>query len=202
MIIKKYDTKEEWLAGRVSKITGTKLKDIIVKRGTGHKIGFYQLIADRIAKAPDGEDAMERGARLEKEAIERFEKETKKKVNTDLCIWMRDDNQSVACSPDGSIHKEHAVVEIKCLSSARHIEAYLTKQVPDEYEAQSIQPFIVNDKLKKLYFCFYDPRVSYIDFFYLEITREQVEEKVKEYYEYQIKELAEIEEVVARLSKF
>jgi hypothetical protein len=48
---------------------------------------------------------MDRGKRLEDEAIERFAKETGKKVNTDLVLWMRDDDENIAVSPDGSIGK-------------------------------------------------------------------------------------------------
>jgi hypothetical protein len=46
------------------------------KRGTGKKIGFYALIAEKLGVYDDSEAPMERGARLEKEALERFEKET------------------------------------------------------------------------------------------------------------------------------
>ena len=54
MKINKYDNREEWLKSREGRITGSKLKDIIVKRGTGKKKGYYQLIADKIATNPDG----------------------------------------------------------------------------------------------------------------------------------------------------
>ena len=40
---------EEWLEWRKGKITGSRLNDIIVKRGTGRKLGFYEVIAERLA---------------------------------------------------------------------------------------------------------------------------------------------------------
>ena len=54
-----FETKEAWAEARRGKITGTRLKDIIVKRGTGKKIGFYELIAERLGipvrrRRPDG----------------------------------------------------------------------------------------------------------------------------------------------------
>ena len=125
MITTKFETKEEWMLARKGKITGSRLKDIIVKRGTGQKLGFYELIAERLAVAPDTESPMERGTRLEPEAIERFEKETGKKVDASLVIWSREDNENIALSPDGSIGETEAV-ECKCLSSSRHLEAWLT----------------------------------------------------------------------------
>lgn len=197
-----FESREEWLAARRGKITGSRLKDIIVKRGTGYKIGFYELIAERLAvNADDDETPMDRGTRLEGEAITRFEKETGQQVNTDLVIWVRDDNESIAVSPDGAIGKDVAV-ETKCLSSAKHIEAFLTQQVPSEYEEQKIQYFIVNDKLKTLHFAFYDPRIPAKDFFTITIKREDVEEKIAEYLEYQKNILTTVQDIVAELTTF
>lgn len=200
MITKKYQSKEEWMADRAGKITGSRLKDIVVKRGTGKKLGYYELIAERIAVTQEEEEApMERGQRLEPEAIERFQKETGKKVNNDLIIWQREDNPSIAVSPDGFIGKTEAV-EVKCLSSARHIEAWLTNQIPDEYEFQVLQYFIVNDSLKTLYVVFYDPRISCKEYFVIKVDRSSVEEKVKEYLEYQMNVLEEVNKIVNELT--
>lgn len=203
-----FETREQWLAARKGKITGTRLKEIVVKRGTGKKLGYYELIAERLSvdeSTFDGyvpnETPIDRGTRLEKPAIDRFRKETGKDVNDSLVLWMRDDNESIAISPDGFIGETEAV-ETKCLASARHIEAYLTNAVPDEYEFQKLQYFIVNDKLETLYFCFYDPRIPNKDFFYITISRASVQADIDTYLEYQRKELAEVDEVVAKLSGF
>ena len=195
----KYNTKEEWLAGRVGKITGSRLKDIVVKRGTGKKIGFYELIAERLGIPADGENAMDRGTRLETEAVEAFTKETEKEVDTSLYIWLRDDDESIAISPDGVIGTTEAL-ECKCISSARHIEAFLTQEIPDEYEFQKLQYFIVNDKLKTLYFAFYDPRLLAKPFFYITVKREDVQKEVDEYLDYQRKTLAEVNAIVNQLT--
>ena len=126
--IEKFDDKEQWLNARNGKITGSKLRDLIVKRGNGEKKGFYQLIADRVAIKPDEENPIDRGTRLEEEAIARFVKETDKKVNTDLVIFSRRDNPNIAFSPDA--YGDDYVVEVKCLSSASHIEAFITQKIP------------------------------------------------------------------------
>ncbi|MDZ4241130.1 MAG: YqaJ viral recombinase family protein [Patescibacteria group bacterium] len=196
-----FQSKEDWLAFRKGKISGTRLKDIIVKRGTGKKKGYYELIAERLAVAPTEEDVMERGNRLQAEATERFAKETEKPVDGGLVMWIREDNESIAISPDGVISPTEAL-EIKCLSSASHLEAYLTQEVPTEYKEQIIQYFIVNDTLTTLYMCFYDPRVPCKDFFYLTIMRESVQKEVAEYLEYQKVVLREIDEIVLKLSGF
>lgn len=201
MQILKFEDREEWLAARRGKITGSRLNDVIAKRGGEYKLGYYELIAERLAIVPDGEDPMERGSRLEPEAITRFQKETKKKVDTSLVIWTRSDNKSIAVSPDGIVGKTEAV-EAKCLSSARHIQAYLTGKIPDEYHMQTLQYFIVNDSLKILHFVFYDPRVLVKDFFIVPVHRADLEGEIKEFLAYQKKILPEIDGIVNRLTKF
>lgn len=198
-----FDTREEWLAARLGKITGSRLKDIIVKRGTGKKIGFYELIAERLGVPADNENPMDRGTRLEPLAIELFEKTSGKKVDTSLVIWSRDENENIAISPDGFIGNKKSpkeAVEVKCLSSARHIEALLTQKVPDEYEMQTIQYFIVNDKLETLYFVMYDPRILAKEFFVLTVNRKDIEEQITTYLQYQIDTINEVNEIVNSLT--
>lgn len=203
----KFETREEWMAARTGKITGTRLKDIIVKKGTEKKKGFYEVIAERITRPesedifdgePVGESKMARGNRLETKAIEQFSSLTGKKVDTSLYLWVREDNENIALSPDGVVSETEAV-EVKCLNSASHIEAYLTQKVPNDYEFQVLQYFIVNDKLQTLYFCFYDPRLSVKDFFYLTINRESLLQNIEDFFVYQTKELKEIEDIVQSL---
>ena len=200
MKIIKLENKENWLEYRIGKITGSKLKDLIVKRGTGEKIGFYSLIAERLAQPADEENPMERGTRLEDEAIQMFKDKTGLEVDTSLVIWQRDDNANIAISPDGFIDDENAV-EVKCLSSAKHIEAYLTKKIPDEYEYQVLQYFIVNDNLQKLYFVMYDPRMpEHLQLHYFEVERETLQDDIETYKQYQIEKLAKIDEIINQLT--
>ena len=194
----KFSNTEDWLEARRGKITGTRLKDLVSKNGTKPKIGFYQIIAERVALAPTQENVMDRGHRLEEEAIEKFMAKTKKKVNADLVIWHRDDDEHIAISPDGFIGKTEAV-EVKCFNSARHIEAWLTKEIPSEYECQVLQYFIVNEKLRKLYFVFYDPRMPK-DLFWIEVKRKDIAEKVEEYLELEKEALKRIKEIENQLT--
>ncbi|MDE2015985.1 MAG: YqaJ viral recombinase family protein [Patescibacteria group bacterium] len=197
----RFENSEDWLAARAGKITGTRLKDIVVKRGTGKKIGFYELIAERLFSPPDGEDPMERGTRLQDEALDAFCAETGKKVKRELAFWQREENENIAISPDAAIGKTEAV-EVKCLSSARHLEAYLTQQVPDDYKYQTLQYFIVNDKLKTLHVVFYDPRVSVKPYFRLRIDEKDIREESTELLAYERETLREVDEIVKKLSGF
>jgi len=192
-----FDSREEWLNFRLGKISGSRLKDILVKRGTGKKKGYYELIAERIAVPADDENPMDRGTRLEEEALARFEQETKKKVDKNLIVWQSDEDKNIILSPDGVI-SEYEAVEVKCLNSASHIEAWLTQEIPSEYQDQALQYFVVNPSLEKLYFTFYDPRIPAKDFFIIEIGRD--EEKVQEYLAYEKNVMQEIDEIVLGLT--
>lgn len=200
MQVKKFQNKEEWLEARRGKITGSRLKDIVVKRGTTEKIGFYELIAERLATTPEDENPMDRGTRLEEEAIQKFSEKTGLEIDTSLVIWEREDNPSIAISPDGFID-EYEAVEVKCLSSARHIEAKLTGQYPKDYHEQVLQYFIVNDNLQKLYFVMYDPRMpENLQLITFEIEREKVKDEVEELKEYQKLKLETVEEIINQLT--
>lgn len=201
MKIKAFENEELWMDARLGKITGTRLEKITEKRGGAKKIGFYELIAERLCEKPDDEDPMKRGKRLEPEAIKLFAKKTKKKVNTDLVIWERDDNENIAISPDGSISNIEAV-EAKCLASARHIEAYITNKIPKDYKFQTLQYFIVKDTLEILHVIFYDPlnMVKKMKCFVIKVNRKDIEKEIKEYLEYQRKVLKEVNEIVLKLT--
>jgi hypothetical protein len=198
-MIHKFDNEKDWLDFRKDKITGTKLKDIIVKRGTNKKVGFYQLIADQLA-IEDDENPMDRGHRLEEEAIDLLTKTTGIKFNKSLVIITRDDNPNIAWSPDGFTDNLKIGVEVKCLKSALHIQAIITDSIPYEYKEQSVQPFIVNDQLETLYFTFYDPRLVSRPFHVIEVKRADVEGEIKMWKEYEEKTLKEVNYWVERLA--
>jgi len=202
MQILKFKNREEWMAGRLGKITGSRAGDVTLKKNGEYKKGFYELIAEKIA-VPDVDgvpsNPMDRGTFLEPIALERFAKETGKKVDPSLVIWTRDDNDNIAVSPDGTIGKTE-VVECKCLSSASHLEAWITKKIPSEYEEQYIQYFVVNDKLKKLYFVFYDPRIPAKDFFYFTVERKDIKDKIEASLTHQLITLETVEKFINELT--
>lgn len=196
----KFDDEQSWLSARRGRITGTRLGGLLSKRDKKPLKGFYELIAERVAIPHDGESVLDRGKRLEDEALERFATETGEKVSNELVLWCREDDENIALSPDGVVGTTKAV-ECKCLSSAAHIEAWLTKEVPSEYEHQVLQYFIVNEKLQTLFFVFYDPRMPR-DFFYLTIPRASVQDKVDEYLALERDVLSRVAEIEKQLVGF
>lgn len=191
---------DEWLEARRGKITGTKLKDIIVLRGNVRKIGFYEILADKLA-IEDDEHPIDRGSRLEEEAIEHFVGVSGKKVETNVGLCVSDIDDSIAVSPDGLIKnkgKYTEAVEVKCLGSKYHLQAVIENQIPKDYHFQVLQYFVVNDDLEKLYFVFYDPRIPSKPFHVIEAERD--DEEVEKYKQYQIDVINQINSYVEQLT--
>lgn len=202
----------EWLSARTSLITGTKNKDLIVKRGTGKKKGFYQLIADRLTvEKPKNdflpedyelkEDARARGHRLESEAIAEFRKIVPTlDIRDDCTLCVSEENPKLGYSPDALVYTDKAnnliepfaTIEVKCLDGANHIEALITQDYSD-FEWQLIQGFIVNPKQQYAYLVFYNPDLKR-PLHYILITRDEVKEKITQLQEIQALTLTEVED--------
>ena len=197
----------EWLDARQGIITGTKNKDLIVKRGTGKKKGFYQLIADRLLVPkpandflPEGyefkEEPHARGRRLEEEAIRKFKEMVPTLNIKDECtLCISEENDKLGYSPDALIYDSEVAVgtvEVKCLDGANHIEALITKDYSD-HEWQLVQGFIVNPLQQYAYLVFYNPDLLR-PLHYMLITREDLREKITQMQEIHELTLTEIED--------
>lgn len=174
----------EWNDMRRGKVTGTILSRVLGGKKT-RESAFYEILAGRITESDgyDDESAMARGTRLESEARSLFEKKTGKKVEQ-VGFVIADWHPNVGYSPDGLIKvgkKYLEDIEIKCLSSANHVRAMLTKKVPDDYLEQIIIGFMVNDEMKRRHVVFYDPRITVKPYFVITIDREEVADRVEEY---------------------
>lgn len=202
MIIKTYNTEDEWLDDRRPKVTGTKLGGIGEFRGQ-HKIGFYELIAARIALYEDGGTSdRDRGHRFEAEAVEQLSNLVGIDFITDRTMWVREDNDYMAYSPDGYSADLTVAAEVKNLGTAWHMFIIDTDQIPNDskhpYYNQIIQAFIVNDDLEKVYFTSYDPRFTAKPLHVIVITREEAQEAIDYYRNLEERVLAEVEEYVER----
>lgn len=193
---------DAWHELRLWKITGTVLASIMWTPKAREK-AFYEILSQRLStEASQDESPMMRWARLEDEAIERYEKITWNKVAK---AWFteRDDNKFIASSPDWLIIDEEWkyswAIEIKCLSSALHIKSFLTGEIPSEYEEQMLQYFIVNDDLEFLDFVFYDPRISIKQIHIIQIRRDEVSALIEEARKKQEQFLKEIDDALLKL---
>jgi len=201
MKIIKFKNEEQWLETRRGKITGTRLKDIVILRGKIEKKTYYELIAERLAvPRPEGENKMQRGHDLEPLAIALCEEEIDKVFNKELVVWEREDNSCIAISPDGFTEDLKEAIEVKCLSSADQIKAAMSNEYPKEYKFQALQYFIVNDELEILHFVMYDPSLTVKSYLRFEIKRGEVQDEIDEFLEYQRVKLEKISEEVKKLS--
>lgn len=182
------------------------------------KLEFYQLIADHIAIDTKYEydendeivfnpqSMMDRGHTLEDEAAVIFADRTGKSLlKAGICV--REDNQNIGHSPDRLILGENGkyteALEIKCLKSAKHLQALIEQVIPDEYFSQAVQYFVVNEDLETLYFAFYDPRIPYdCGFHWIEIKRtdEEVAKRIPQYLAYENLLLKQVDEWVEKLT--
>jgi len=197
-VIKIEQNSPEWFELRKAKITGS--KKVRPKRGNARLDGFYELIADRLEMAKEDLSASEQGHDLEPKAIEHFENLTGKKVDTGM-MWISDDNESIAISPDGGIKvggKYREAVEVKCLAGKNHIRAVEEEKIPSDYDDQRLQYFVVNPDLETLYFIFYDPYILSRPMYIFEINREDVAGEVEAYLDYQLDLLEEVNEIVEK----
>lgn len=192
---------EAWREWRKGKITGSRLGDIIVKRGNGRKLGFYEVLAERLAIATDSDnvDAMARGHELESPALTAFEEHTGITVSRESVVWVSDFNEHIACSPDGEINDEEAT-EVKCLSSAKHLQAYFEQKIPSDYEEQVAQYFIVNEKLQALHVIFYDPRIPAKPVHVIIVNRVDIEDDIETYKAYELEALEDINNKIIELT--
>ena len=159
----------EWLSFREGKRTGTSIGKMFAKsRKTGEiydtdkpLVTLYQKVAERLAEGTGDDDGLEssreRGKELEQQAIDCAEEKLKLKLERGG-VWQADDDDNHIESPDAYTVDLKIAVEIKCLSSARHIQAIVEDTPPQEYLAEYYNYFLVNEKLEKLYVFLYDPR--------------------------------------------
>ncbi len=177
--MKKYNNIEqksdEWHQIRKGKITGTTLKDIM---GTpkAREGAYYEIIAQRLTIGVESEyeNPMDRGNRLEPDALTMFEFEMDKQVERTGFVE-NDNNSQIGYSPDGLIvGRDDEDVEVKCPGGKNYVKMWLTNKVPDEYYWQLVQAFIVNENLQKRYFVGYNPDISIHPIHIIEVTRESL----------------------------
>ena len=154
---------DEWKKLREGKLTGTKIGSIYAKSRKAdvmfdtskHLLGFYELLAEKLTDSDDLSSGIERGNEMESEALRVASDE----LGIDFVhgnVWELDENHIE--SPDGYTKDLKIAIEIKCLSSARHIMAIYEDTPPSEYRTEYANYFLVNPKLEMLVVYLYDNR--------------------------------------------
>jgi hypothetical protein len=135
-----------------------------------------------------------RGHILEPKAADAFASKYNKTLSEGK-IWVSNDTYDSYVSPDRSIvspdGKIREAVEIKCLSSEKVLKVWWDKQhkeestsdfwiIPsNEYQAQAVKYFVVNEDLKKLYWVVYTDLIPWLELVVLEINRGDIADFIK-----------------------
>lgn len=212
---------EVWSEARRGVVTGTKAKTIAPpKRGNGTPQGIYELLAEKVAIAKDGEKEMDRGLRLEEEALLLTADKYKLDLNLNAGMWLSDDGK-LGVSPDAAQVGDNPTyaAECKALDSKNHLQAILNdwaaRKLPDynplsslkiatnDYSPQAIQYFVINKKLETLYFTLYDDRqvLDNILHYVIIIKRDDVQEFIDGQEAYERDALNKIDEMIEILKE-
>ncbi len=199
---------DEWKKLREGRLTGTKIGSIYAKSRKAdalfdtsrHLLGFYELLAERLTDADDLSSGIERGTELESEALRVASDE----LGIDFVhgnVWELDENHIE--SPDGYTKDLKIAIEIKCLSSARHIMAIYEDTPPIEYQTEYANYFLVNPELEMLVVYLYDNRFinAKLRTHHWYIYRKDLQAEIKALKEIKKLVLKELDEAVEKLSK-
>ncbi len=195
--------KKTWTAGTLMDLLPP-VAQMALKEKMPKKLGFYEILAEKIAYRKGDENPMDRGTELEPEARAAVAKYLDEEI-TEVGICLHDKYDDISVSPDGLIYKNKKpvyAVEIKCLSTARHLQALIEKRIPEEYKFQVLQYFIVIDELEVLFFTFYDPRLVGHELCVIEVHRDEVKAEVEQWFNYQVETLEEINALAEKYSNF
>jgi hypothetical protein len=214
---------EEWLEFRKGKSGGSAFGKMYKVDGrTNHKLGdqFFVMLAERVARPMTPNDYYDRvpegvpfswavrGHILEPDAAKAFALKYNKPLS-DGKVWTDDKNLAsyvspdrVIISPDGKIRE---AVEIKCLSSEKVLKIWWGKMnqkegesdfwiIPtNEYRAQALKYFMINEDLDKLYWVVYTDLIPKLELQVLEINRGEITDWLEDAKEVEKEYLEELE---------
>lgn len=219
------EDREAWLEFRRGKITGTKASKVRPLRIGKDKTptGFWELVADNLAIPKDGESERDRGLRLEPESITETVKQFGlKNVDLDPGMWVSDEDERIAVSPDaGELSpKPTWGIETKSLDSKNHIKAIVmdrrAKKLDGynpvnslkidsrcDFTSQVVQYFVVNPDMRRLYFSLHDDRMAldHLVHYVIVIERKHVADLVEQQMQEQKDVLKEVRALLKELKE-
>jgi hypothetical protein len=200
---------EEWEEFRKGKSGGSafgKMYKINGRSNSELKDQFSVMLAERVSRPMTPNDYMDeipqgvafswavRGHILEPKAADAFASKYNKTLSEGK-IWVSNDTYDSYVSPDRSIvgpdGKIREAVEIKCLSSEKVLKVWWDKQhkeegtsdfwiIPsNEYQAQAVKYFVVNEDLEKLYWVVYTDLIPWLELVVLDINRQDIADFIK-----------------------
>lgn len=221
------DQSQEWLDARRGKVMGSKVKGVRRQSRDPEKRyqTFWEVLAEKLAIAADGEPPIDRGHRLEPEALQAASKILGIPFDNDAGMWISDLDDDIGVTPDGAELVEGDALptyaaEVKCLSSASHLRFIVEDRrarkkptyrpidsVPNEekhfFRDQVLQYFVVNEKLQTMYFILHDDRIilDHLVTHIITIQRSEVEHLIEDNTNMEFEALLQINKLVKELTE-
>jgi len=179
---------DEWLALKIGKLGGTRIKKIItpakLQLSASREDVMLAMIDENItgisAESSFKSDSMERGNEFEPMAREEYIKITGTAI-MEVGFCQSDIQPLHGCSPDGLTLDFVGGIEIKCPGGVKH-QKYINPKYPDsiykDYKLQCINYFIVNEDMQWLDTISYRPEFYPNPMHIERITRESIQEDI------------------------
>jgi putative phage-type endonuclease len=193
---------DAWFAARLGKATASRISDIMARTKTGYSASranyMAQLVVERLTNRKEESytnAAMQRGTETEPLARSAYEV-AKDVLVQEVGFIDHPEIEMSGASPDGLVGDD-GMVEIKCPSTATHIETLLNDTVDGKYQYQMLWQMRCAGR-KWCDFVSFDPRMpeelqlKVIRFEYDQGTIDQIEDEVHKF-------LSEVNEKVWQL---
>lgn len=191
----------EWLQKKKGVVSGTQAKGIM---GTAkaRQEALYDIVGEtlKMGVTTEYENPIDRGNRLEPEAVAAYEMETGLHT-TKVGFAEHETNSRIGNSPDRFVGDVGAL-EIKCPEHKNHIKYMLEKKVPDDYIWQVVQYFVVHEKLEWLDFMSYNPDLPSHPIFIIRVTRFELMDKIIELESKEQQFIVEVNQILETLINF
>jgi hypothetical protein len=209
--------RDAWLEFRRGKITGTSIGKLYEKNrskaaieesgvfSTKANLELYKVVAGRIAVGDDGEPPRERGIRLEHTACKLAVKKLGLKHGEyNGYVFQSEVSEYAMSSPDNFEHVDNPtwLMEIKCLSTARHLKMIFEGEIDKEFRWQVADSFLNCPSAKVLYFVLFDPRVviDELALHIITVKREDVADDIETLAKVRDRALKQIDNILEQLN--
>lgn len=167
----------EWHQQRWGNVTGTSLGRALGKPKVQETL-MYELVAQRMTRVQIDDlsnASMDRGRELEPFARTEVTRATGITF-IDTGLLVSDQFSHFSISPDGIFEDEQGVItgglELKCPASKTHVRYIMEDDIPSEYLAQVMAPFIMSDDVMFWCFASFDDRNHERPLFIKTVTRD------------------------------
>lgn len=209
--------RDAWMEFRRGKITGTSIGKLYEKNrsktaieesgvfSTKANLELYKVVAGRIAVGDDGEPSHERGLRLEHTACKLAVKKLGLKHGEyNGYVFQSEASEYAMSSPDNFEHVDNPtwLMEIKCLSTARHLKMIFEGKIDKEFRWQVADSFLNCPSAKILYFVLFDPRVviDELALHIITVKREDIADDIETLAQVRDRALKQIDNILEQLN--